>query len=88
MAGICKITLPNAAAREGIQIKYNPTAKTVIVSAWYDSFVGIEPKEIPLEKFILDLGIKKIHCERIFEKKERIEKEEKKKREDKVDRWK
>ena len=46
------ITIPDPEAREGITISYVKSRRVLVISAWYDSIVGMEPTEIELDDFL------------------------------------
>lgn len=57
MKGIPK-RIDLGADSNGISIEYIKSRKSLHISGWYDHCVGIEGKEISLEDFCKQLGIK------------------------------
>lgn len=51
------IWIPEESGREGIQVTYTKSRDVLNISGWYDTFVGIEGKEIPFTEFCRQLGI-------------------------------
>lgn len=43
--------------RDGLDVRYVKRRGVVVIGGWYDSIVGIEQWEIPLGKFLTELGI-------------------------------
>mgnify|MGYP001557952952 CR=1 FL=1 len=42
----------------GITVTYIKTRRVIRVNGWYDSIVGIEGFELPIDEFLEKLGIK------------------------------
>lgn len=61
-----KIVLPPDAQRSGIDVMYIQRRKTLRISGWYDSFVGIESTEITLKDFFEKLNITLKDCQSAF----------------------
>ena len=51
---------------EGVLIQYTRSRRTVHVSGWYDSMVGIEGGSIGLAAFLGALGISERDCRAAF----------------------
>ena len=61
------VTYGNAS---GIEVHYIKRRKVLIISGWYDHFVGIEPTELTLAQFFEMLGITEKDCRLAFQKRE------------------
>ena len=44
---------------EGVAIQFIKSRKVVFVYGWYDTYIGIEGNDIPLEDFCRRLGIQR-----------------------------
>lgn len=51
--------------REGIEIAYRKRKRTLLIRAWYDTIVGIEPIEMNLAGLLKELGVPRIHIDHI-----------------------
>lgn len=63
-----RMILPSNARHSGIDISYTKKRRELHIGGWYDSCVGIEPTDMPLEQFFRLLGITKKDCEAAFNK--------------------
>lgn len=61
-----KAIFPPDAQRSGIDVVYIQRRRTLRISGWYDSFVGIEPTEITLRDFFERLNITLKDCQSAF----------------------
>ena len=61
-----KAIFPPDAQRSGIDVVYIQRRRTLRISGWYDSFVGIEPTEITLKEFFERLNITLKYCQSAF----------------------
>ena len=59
----------------GIEIDYIKKRKSLVISGWYDHFVGIEPSELTLAQFFARLGITEKDCRLAFQKEATATKE-------------
>ena len=51
---------------EGISIIWTKSNRSLRISGWYDSFVGIPGKTLSLKEFFDSLGITEKDCVRVF----------------------
>lgn len=51
----------NPMNRDGICIQINKNKKSITISAWYDTCVGIEPRTISLEELLSHFQVKEAH---------------------------
>lgn len=61
-----RLDLSDKWGHSGISIVWTPSAQRLDVSAWYDSFVGIEGDSMTLRQFFNKLGITEKDCAKAF----------------------
>jgi hypothetical protein len=61
-----RLDLSDKWGHSGISITWTPSAQRLNVSAWYDSFVGIEGDSMTLHQFFDKLGITEKDCAKAF----------------------
>ena len=62
-----RITIPEDANREGIDITWTPSAQRISIGGWYDTCVGIcQTERMSLRQFFDKLGITERDCKKAF----------------------
>lgn len=63
-----RIDITDEYSSSGISITYVKSRKTLWVSGWYDSFVGIQGRSLSLAEFFNELGISEKDLKSVFKK--------------------